>query len=141
MKSTKARGDAAELFAAAHLERAGLRVLERNAIAGGVELDMICLDGAGEGVEGNAGAPPTYVFVEVRSRHGEERGHPLETIDHRKRRRIVKGATAWLTERDLWELVHVRFDVVTVLGAEGLDPDDPDARRLAWVVSAFEADG
>jgi Holliday junction resolvase-like predicted endonuclease len=86
--------------------------------------------------------PPTYVFVEVRSRQSDERGHPLETIDHRKRRRIVKGATAWLTARGLWELVHVRFDVVTlVVGTEALNRDHADAGRIEWIASAFEADG
>lgn len=137
MKSTKARGDAAESFVASHLERAGLRVVERNAIAGGVELDIICLEGGSEGVDGNAAALLTYVFVEVRSRHGEERGHPLETIDRRKRGRIVKGATAWLTARGLWERVYVRFDVVTVVGGT-LDGHGASG-RIEWITSAFEA--
>jgi putative endonuclease len=137
MNSTKARGDAAESLAASHLERAGLRVLERNVIAGGVELDMICLGGAGQGVDRNEGSLPTYVFVEVRSRHGEERGHPLETIDRRKRGRMLKGATAWLTARGLWERVYVRFDVVTVVGGAMDGQGAPG--RVEWISSAFEA--
>ncbi len=136
MSTSKARGQAAEELAAAHLERAGLRVIERNAISGGVELDMICLASDGDEQRGARGGSPTYVFVEVRSRHSEERGHPLETIDHRKRRRIVKGATAWLTERGLWERVYVRFDVVAVVG--GGDAGDA-AGRVEWIRAAFEA--
>jgi Holliday junction resolvase-like predicted endonuclease len=36
------------------------------------------------------------VFVEVRSRTGEEFGHPLESVNSRKRGRIVRAARLYL---------------------------------------------
>lgn len=96
------------------LER-GLELLERNAVCSGVELDLIARDGE------------TIVFVEVRGRSDDQRGHPLETIDARKRGRLRRGATAWLVARGLWERVPVRFDVVALVG------DD-----IQWLQNAFD---
>ena len=85
-------------------------------------------------------APELIVFVEVRSRSDARLGHPLETIDAAKRRRLVRGATAWLTERDLFERVQVRFDVMAwelELG-DLAAIEDADERRCTWLRGAFE---
>jgi Holliday junction resolvase-like predicted endonuclease len=41
---------------------------------------------------------------------------------------VIRAATAWLVDRDLWERVPVRFDVVGVTGD-----------RIDWVRGAFVA--
>ena len=95
------------------LER-GLEILARNVTCAGAELDLIARDSE------------TIVFVEVRSRADDLRGHPLETVDARKRSRLRRGATGWLVKQDLWERVAIRFDVVTLVG------DD-----IEWLQNAF----
>lgn len=119
-ESTRARGDAVEQKIAEHLEAHGLRVLDRNVTRTGAEVDLIALDA--RLVE------PEYVFVEIRSRAHARRGSPLETIDRDKRSRIVRAATTWLIEQDLWERVAVRFDVVGVTGEA----------HIEWIEHAFD---
>ncbi|KIG13252.1 putative endonuclease [Enhygromyxa salina] len=111
---TRKRGRAGEDQAAALLLERGLEILDRNVTCAGAELDLIARDGE------------TIVFVEVRSRADDLRGHPLETIDARKRSRLRRGATGWLVQRDLWERVPVRFDVVTLVG-----------EHIQWLQDAF----
>ena len=113
--STRERGRDGEDRAAALLLERGLEILERNVTCSGVELDLVAREGE------------TIVFVEVRGRSDARRGHPLETIDARKRGRLRRGATAWLVSRELWERVPVRFDVVALVG------DD-----VEWLRAAFE---
>lgn len=57
------------------------------------------------------------VFVEVKYRDNEGKGHPLETISLKKQRSISKCAVYYLKKKNLCE--HpVRFDVVGILGEE-----------------------
>jgi putative endonuclease len=102
------------------LEQHGLAILDRNVTLAGAEIDLIARDPA-------ESEPWTCVFVEVRGRSDDRRGHPLETIDARKQARVRRAATAWLIERGLWERVAVRFDVIALVG-----DDDP-----LWLRDAF----
>ncbi len=117
-----------EDVAAAFLAAQGLVVIARNVEAGGVELDAV------------ARAPDgTVVFVEVRARARGDRGLPEETVGPAKRRRLARGAAAYLAAEGLWGRVPVRFDVVA---CEGPVPDDPSALAFAAVDRAagrFEA--
>jgi len=136
------RGQLAEDQAARFLEARGLLVVDRNVRAGGVELDLVGLLPAG--VDDRV---DTYVFVEVRSREDDRAGLPEETVDSRKQARLRRGATAWLVGRELWEIVAVRFDVVSVLVGDDAISSDRDtserakAPRITWIPGAFEADG
>jgi putative endonuclease len=112
-----------ETRVAAYLREQGLQVVEQNVERAGAEVDLIAID--------PTVSEPEYVFVEVRSRARADRGSPLETIDRDKRRQIVRAATAWLVERDLWEIVPVRFDVVGVTV-------DVSRLRVAWIRNAFD---
>jgi len=115
-------GRRAEQLAAALLERAGLRIVARNWRHPGGELDIVADDGG------------TCVFVEVRSRTGEERGHALETIDARKRARVVRAARLYLQETTI-RADAFRFDVVAVT----FDPRDAAAPpALIHIPNAFE---
>ncbi len=122
--STRDKGRVVEQRVARYLERAGLEVVARNVEIGGGEIDLVARTVRGE---------PMVVFVEVRSRRHDERGDPLETVDRLKQRRVIRAATAWLVDNDLWERVAVRFDVVGVIAPEGERP------VVDWIAGAFEA--
>jgi len=79
-----ALGARAEDLAASLLATRGYRIIERNWRRPEGELDLVADD---RGV---------LVFVEVRSRTGEERGHPLETVNAHKRARVVRAARMYL---------------------------------------------
>ena len=87
----------------------GYKILYRNFKSrGGGEIDVVCRDG------------DTLVFVEVKTRRGEEFGRPIEAVDRQKQLRVSKGGLAWLRLLDNPDVVF-RFDVVEVLWpAEGL---------------------
>lgn len=92
----------AEELAARLLEERGFRILQRNWRRPEGEVDLVAED---RGV---------LVFVEVRSRTGEEHGHPLETVNTRKRHRVVRAARLYLQECPVTSN-EFRFDVVGVV--------------------------
>lgn len=119
--TTKARGDAAEALALAHLQRAGLALLERNyrVAAGpharGGEIDLVMRDRDG-----------SLVFVEVRARADGSRGGAAASISSAKQRRIVFAAQRYLHR---WASPPpCRFDVIAI-----------DNGRLEWLRAAFDA--
>lgn len=100
------------------LRRAGLRTLDRNWRCKGGELDLVMQDGE------------TLVFVEVRRRSRRDRASAAESVDWRKRRRLVHAA-----RRYLQKLRHepvCRFDVIAVDGPLGDE-------TLRWIKGAFDA--
>jgi putative endonuclease len=116
--TTKHVGDAAEDRALAHLQAAGLRLVQRNYRTpgrGGGEVDLIVRDADG-----------TLVFVEVRQRASAQFGGAAASIGAAKRRRIVFAARHYLMR--LPSLPPCRFDVVAV-----------DAGGIQWLKAAFDA--
>jgi putative endonuclease len=95
-------------------------VLERNARADGVEIDLVVARGR------------TLAFVEVKTRRTRSAGAPEEAVDARKRARLVRGAAAWLRARP--ELrATIRFDVVSV------EPDGRGGLAVHHREGAFDA--
>ena len=94
-------GRRGEDAAARYLKRQGYRIIARRERILRGDIDIIALDGR------------TVVFVEVRSRSDTSHGHPVETIDQRKQRRLVDLANAYIRRQRL-EDCSVRIDVVTV---------------------------
>ena len=110
-------GAAAEAAARATLEGEGLRTLASNVNFRFGELDLVMEDAG------------TVVFVEVRFRRDDRFGGGAASVDHRKRRRIVLAARAWLAgQRGLAE-APCRFDVVAVHGGDPLECE--------WIRGAF----
>jgi putative endonuclease len=100
-------GRRAEDLAAEHLRARGYRILARNWRRPEGELDIVADDGG------------TCVFVEVRSRTGEEHGHPLEAVSARKRAQIIRAARLYL-DAESPRAEAYRFDVIGVLfGPDG----------------------
>lgn len=112
-----AAGAQAEAAALEYLESQGLRLVERNFRCRLGELDLIMRDGNG------------LVFVEVRFRASSRYGSPLESIDARKRGRLVAAAHQYLASRG--GDCPARFDVVAL--APG-----PRRYELQWIKNAFQ---
>lgn len=116
--TTKQAGDAAEALALLHLQRAGLRLLERNYRTpgrGGGEIDLIMTAPDG-----------TLVFVEVRQRRSGGHGGAAASVGATKQRRIVLAAQHYLLR---WRAPPpCRFDVVAL-----------EAGSVQWLQGAFEA--
>jgi putative endonuclease len=110
-----ALGQRAERLAADYLEQRGYSILARNWRRPEGELDLVI------------GANGLCVFVEVRSRTGVERGHPLETVDARKRARVIRAARLYLNEESPPAPVF-RFDVVAVTFT--LDDSPPEIEHI-----------
>jgi len=114
-------GRRAEELAAAHLADAGLRIVVRNWRRPEGELDIVADDRG------------TCVFVEVRSRTGDEQGHALEAITPHKQARVIRAARLYL-DAEAPAASGYRFDVVAVT----FDPDGRLAPVVVHVPNAFE---
>jgi putative endonuclease len=106
--SNRTLGRRGEALTARYLRRHGYRLLARNLRAGGVEVDLVALDG------------PTLVFIEVKARRSMAAGAPQEAVDWRKQRRLRQAAAAFARTRSLSHR-PIRFDVVAI-----------DARGRRW---------
>ncbi len=116
--TTRAQGNAAEDRALAHLQAAGLRLLERNYRTpgrGGGEIDLVMRERDG-----------TTVFVEVRSRASQAFGGAGASIGAVKQQRIVLAARFYLMR--LASPPPCRFDVVLV-----------EELKVQWLKAAFDA--
>jgi putative endonuclease len=99
-------GREGEAIAAGHLERRGLRILERGFRTRTGEIDLVAEDGG------------VLVFVEVKARSGLGCGRPADAVDARKRARILRAAQLWLARHGSSD-APCRFDVVEVLSEDG----------------------
>jgi len=112
------KGAAEEQLALDYLQRQGLKPLLRNFRARGGELDLVMRDG------------DTLAVIEVRKRSHPGFGSAAESVDARKRARIVLAAQRLLAEHPQFARLPVRFDVVT------LDREN----RLEWLKAAFDSE-
>jgi putative endonuclease len=115
-------GQEAEDTAARFLERAGLRVIERNVRLTHGEIDLVCRDGG------------VVVFVEVKCRHARWGDAPAEAVSWHKQRRLTRLAEHYLKWRHLHH-VRCRFDVVAVT------VQDDGSRSVRHLRAAFDAAG
>src|ERR1700716_156869 len=112
-------GTRGEKLAGRFLRRNGYKILYRNfrgRTAG--KIGLVCRD------------RDTLVFVEVKTRTGEDFGRPFDAVDRNKQMRISRGGLAWLRLLDDPDILF-RFDVVEVIIAEGEQP------RLELLRNAF----
>jgi putative endonuclease len=116
MARHNAQGSAAEEQAMHHLQRRGLRLVQRNFRTSRGEIDLIMREGK------------TLVFVEVRYRHSHHYGSALESVTPDKQQRLIATASSYLQQRKLD--LPCRFDVIGVSG--------PQQERIEWVRDAFQ---
>ncbi|QAU24107.1 YraN family protein [Dyella sp. M7H15-1] len=108
-----------EQLACRELERAGLKLLERNYTTRYGELDLVMRDG------------DMLVFVEVRHRIRASHGDALASITATKQMRLIQTAQLWLAAHPQHAQRACRFDVVSY--------DGPANRaQMNWLRSAFE---
>lgn len=110
-------GAAAEDAALRLLERRGLRLVARNARFRGGELDLVMRDGA------------TLVVVEVRARSASRFAGAAESVDARKRARLVLAAQLFVAAHPEHAERPLRFDVVAY-----------DGDAVQWIENAFMVD-
>jgi putative endonuclease len=80
----------------------GYRILDRNAWAGGYELDLVVRRGR------------RLVFCEVKEKRGDGFGSAVEMVDEKKQRRIRQAAAAWLIRHPEAADLEVSFDVIAM---------------------------
>lgn len=98
----RALGRAGEDVVAAALAARGHVILCRNVRTRYGEIDLVTADRG------------DLVFVEVKTRTGDEFGRPLEAIQPRKQRRLARLARAFMQERGVQDR-GCRFDAAAVL--------------------------
>ena len=90
--------------AADFLEKQGYTVLEKNFRCREGEIDLIAKDG------------DYLVFVEVRYRKTAAKGHPFETVNMTKQKKICRVSQYYLMKNKISPDAPIRYDVVAVLG-------------------------
>ena len=100
--ASKALGIAGEKMASACLRLRGYQILLENYRTPLGEIDLI------------AKHDDVLAFVEVKTRRSLDKGEPVESVTHRKRRQIVKVAQYYLKRYAVCDF-PCRFDVVSVL--------------------------
>ncbi|HET6553734.1 MAG TPA: YraN family protein [Dyella sp.] len=116
----RAAGALFEQRACAELQRAGLKLLDRNYTTRYGELDLVMLD------------RDTVVFVEVRHRLTSSHGSAAATVNATKQAKLIQTAELWLSHHPAHANRPCRFDVVSY--------DGPiDKAAMAWCRQAFEA--
>jgi len=121
MSTRQESGQTAENHAREYLERYGLRLVAQNWQCRRGELDLIMLDGN------------SLVFIEVRYRQHKAWGGALESVDGRKRAKLILAAQQFLQSESQWSKSACRFDVVAIEPAAIGQP-----LKLNWVKNAFD---
>ena len=112
-------GQKAENTALDFLRQQGLGLVERNYRCRGGEIDLIMqVDGV-------------LVFIEVRQRSSVRFGSALESVDSRKRARLLHSAQHYLRHHPESCRGPCRFDVVAIEGEAG---------KIRWIQNAFGED-
>jgi putative endonuclease len=116
----RAAGAIFEQRACAELQRAGLKLLDRNYTTRYGEIDLVMLD------------RDTVVFVEVRHRLTSSHGNAAATVTASKQTKLIQTAELWLAAHSRHANHACRFDVVSYDGPA-------DSAAMAWWRGAFEA--
>lgn len=104
----KQTGSKGENLACKFLQKNGYKILERNFLIRGGEIDIIAKDGE------------VLVFVEVKARFSHEYGLPEESITPWKIKSLKKSALFYIQNKNLFDSPY-RFDLV---GIDYIDSSD-----------------
>jgi putative endonuclease len=121
---TQTLGQRGERAAAKFLKRRGYRILATgDRLKHRDELDIVAAHGR------------TVVFVEVKTRTSQLKGHPAEAVDAAKQRRLTKLAVNFLKRHCLLDY-SARFDVIAITWPEGVRKP-----QIEHIQNAFDAAG
>ncbi|HEY0981501.1 MULTISPECIES: YraN family protein [unclassified Schlesneria] len=123
LEPRKQFGNQGEAEAARFLTGLGYEVLQRQLRGRFGELDLVAIDRG------------TIVFVEVKTRSSTAAGHPTESVNLTKQRKITRSALAFLKQRR-WLNKSARFDVVSIIW-----PADDQPPQIQHYINAFEPVG
>lgn len=131
--NTKASGDIGEQLAAEYLEKQGYRILERNAVYGGCEADIICeayVDEQGRPIKQNgvgrilghvfkksSEGVRTLVFCEVKARESDAYGCGAEAVTPYKAGRYIMAAKSYQSAHGSVGC-PTRFDIIEISSDE-----------------------
>lgn len=116
-QSTTEIGKAGEDFVTRRLVSKGYEIVDRNVNEKVAEIDIV------------ARKRNTICFIEVRSRQHTRLGHPLETIDDRKKQHIRKAAELYLARNwPKYKDLEIRFDVAALVW---------ETREFTYLPNAF----
>jgi len=115
------RGIAAEASAARFLLQQGLELVAQRYRCRVGELDLVCRDGR------------YLVVIEVRYRGAGSLARAADTLDARKRGRIVQATRHFLLQHPRWQEHPLRFDVIAI------DREPSGRHALHWLRNAFES--
>ena len=102
-------GRAGEFFALLLLLAKGYRLRHRNWRGAGGELDLVMQQRG------------TTVFVEVKARSSDDFGGAAAALDAKKKKTLVRTASAYLSRFSLWER-PCRYDLITFERIGGMIP-------------------
>ncbi len=118
--TTTSIGKTAEQIAELYLNENGLSLLDRNFRHKSGEIDLIMLDGN------------VLVFVEVRYRKNKHWMDPVETVNIKKCKRIIKTSLYFLQRNKHYAEQTCRFDVIIINGKYS-------DQEIEWIKNAFQA--
>ncbi|HTI95431.1 MAG TPA: YraN family protein [Rudaea sp.] len=118
--TARGTGVAWECLVAVHLQRSGLRLLQRNFTCRLGEIDLIMAE------------RDCTVFVEVRFRRNAAHGDGAASVGASKRTKLLRAAQVWLLAHPQRATQPCRFDVIGCSGT-------PQTPQFDWIRNAFEA--
>jgi len=102
-------GNIGEKITCKYLLKHNYRILERNFIYRGGEIDIIAYDRSKSEI----------VFFEVKTRSNKEYGLPADSVNKYKLNRIIKGAKYYLFKNRI-NKANTRFDILEVYYSQGM---------------------
>lgn len=122
IKDHNQKGQLAETIALNYLQKKGLIEIQRNFSCKHGEIDLIMHDNE------------FLVFIEVRYRKKTQFGHPLETINYAKQRKIIKTIQFFLIKFPQYSQRPCRIDALAINSQKQNAQEE-----INWIKNAIEA--
>lgn len=117
--NTKLLGNKGEQIATDYLFSKGYKILHRNFVAFGAEIDIVAMDESTDNI----------VFVEVKTLSNSYFEQPYEKVNFKKQKQIIKAANSYLVRHNIDK--DARFDVVSIVA------NDATPLQIEHIISAF----
>lgn len=108
------KGNCHEQLAVEYLKKQGFHVIDCNFTSRHGEIDII-------GQHGDY-----LVFVEVKYRHNQSYGLPMEAVSFAKQKQICQTCRFYCYTHGISEATPIRFDVISILD-----------KQITWIPNAF----
>ena len=117
--NTKLLGNKGEQIATDYLFGKVYKILHRNFVAFGAEIDIVAMDESTDSI----------VFVEVKTLSNSYFEQPYEKVNFKKQKQIIKAANSYLVRHNVDK--EARFDVVSIVA------NDTTPMQIEHIISAF----